>query len=134
MGQILNRITYVEDEPDIRAIVELALTKIGGFTLDICINGAEAIERTPEFMPDLILLDVMMPGIDGTEVLKQLQKNPETAQTPVIFMTAKAQRHEVEAYKAMGAIDVIPKPFDPLMLSSNIRKIWSNNLTREAAA
>ncbi len=133
MKNSLDRISYVEDEPDIRAVAELALTKIGGFTLDICANGAEAIERTPEFMPDLILLDVMMPGIDGKEVLKQLQKIPETARTPIIFMTAKAQRHEVEAYKALGAIDVIPKPFDPLMLSSNIRKIWSDNLTNKAA-
>lgn len=133
MKNSLDRISYVEDEPDIRAVAELALTKIGGFTLDICTNGAEAIERTPEFMPDLILLDVMMPGIDGTEVLKQLQRIPETARTPIIFMTAKAQRHEVEAYKALGAIDVIPKPFDPLMLSSNIRKIWSDNLTNKAA-
>ena len=124
MSDTLQRITYVEDEPDIRTIAELALTRIGGFTLQVCKSGQEAIARAPGFLPHLILLDVMMPGIDGLETLSRLRVQEETAATPVIFMTAKAQRHETEHYKSLGAIGVIPKPFDPLELPTTIAAIW----------
>jgi CheY-like chemotaxis protein len=124
MNPELKRITYVEDEPDIRTIGELALTKIGNFTVDVCCSGAEAIDKTPLFKPDLILLDVMMPGIDGIETFHSLQAIPETAGIPLIFMTAKAQKHEIQGYKDLGAIDVIPKPFDPMTLAQDITAIW----------
>ena len=120
----LKRITYVEDEPDIRTIAELALTRIGGFELQVCASGHEAVDQAPEFMPHLILLDVMMPGIDGLETLSRLRKQEATAKTPVIFMTAKAQRHETDEYRSLGAIGVIPKPFDPMELPTTIVAIW----------
>ena len=133
MNKGLKRITYVEDEPDIRAIAELALTMVGNFTIDVCSNGTEAIEKAPVFGPDLILLDIMMPGMNGIETFRLLQAIPETAGIPVIFMTAKAQKHEVEGYKDLGAVDVIPKPFDPMTLAHDITAIW-NRINAEKAA
>lgn len=128
----LKKITYVEDEPDIRAVAEIALTTIGGFSLDVCCSGTEALSKAPGFQPDLVLLDVMMPGIDGVETFRQLKSMPETQNIPVIFMTAKAQRHEVQEYKDHGAIDVIVKPFDPITLSDQISTIWNRYREEEA--
>lgn len=122
----LNRITYVEDEPDIREVAQITLETIGGFNLDICVNGVEAVEKAPEFEPDLILLDVMMPGMDGIETFKQLRSNPKLAKTPIIFMTAKAHPREIERYSDLGCAGVITKPFDPMTLSDKIRGIWDH--------
>jgi two-component system, OmpR family, response regulator len=124
MSKQLRRLTYVEDEPDIRAITEFALKEIGGFDLDVCASGPEAIERTPDFEPDLIILDVMMPGMDGIETFNRLRAIPKLARTPIIFMTAKAMKHETDRYRALGVADVIPKPFDPIALADRIREIW----------
>ncbi|MBD3669575.1 MAG: response regulator [Gammaproteobacteria bacterium] len=121
----LSKILYVEDEPDIQAVTKLALEEIGDFTLEVCSNGDEALEKAVSFAPDLLLLDVMMPGMDGPTTLKALREINEIASTPAIFMTAKVQPHEVEEYKALGAIDVIAKPFDPMTLSDNLRDIWN---------
>ncbi|MBU0726204.1 MAG: response regulator [Alphaproteobacteria bacterium] len=121
----LNRILYVEDEPDIREIGELALVDVAGFEVKACASGAEALEKGPAFGPDLVLLDVMMPGMDGITTFQKLRETPELAGTPVIFMTAKVQTTEVQRYLEMGALDVIPKPFDPMTLGETIRRIWS---------
>lgn len=120
----LKRIAYVEDEPDIRAVAELALSAVGGFELDVSADGDEALERIPAFAPDMVLLDVMMPGRSGPEVFRRLRALPGLAATPVVFMTAKAQTHEVEEYRALGAAGVIPKPFDPMTLPERVREIW----------
>lgn len=121
----LSRIAYVEDEPDIREVAGLALTEIGGFEVDVCASGQEAMERIPEFKPQLVLLDVMMPGMDGTEVLTQLRKLGHVKNVPVIFMTAKTRKEEVDRFLEIGAVAVIPKPFDPLILAGEIRSIWN---------
>lgn len=120
----LQRILYVEDEPDIRAVAKLALEMVGGFTVKICESGEEALREAAAFSPDLILLDVMMPGIDGPTTLKGLREQPTLAQVPAVFMTAKVQPAEVTRYKSLGAIDVIPKPFDPMTLAGQVRAIW----------
>lgn len=122
---VINNILYVEDELDIQTIAKIALGDIGGFTLETCSSGAEAIEKAKSFTPDLILLDVMMPDIDGPQTLEELRKIPNTASTPVIFMTAKVQAKEIEYYKSLGAIDVISKPFDPMTLAETIKKIMA---------
>ena len=122
----LKKILHVEDEPDIREIALLALETVGGFSVESCGSGDEALEKAPGFMPDLFLMDIMMPGMDGPATLVELRKKPEFADTPVIFMTAKAQAQEVVRFKELGAIDVITKPFDPITLSDQIRKIWDN--------
>lgn len=122
----LNKILHVEDEPDIQEIARLALETIGGFTVETCSSGQEALEGVSAFRPDLILLDVMMSGMDGPTTLGELRKLPETAKTPIIFMTAKVQSGEIDQFKGMGAIDVIAKPFDPTTLSDQIREIFNS--------
>jgi two-component system, OmpR family, response regulator len=134
MSDQLERITYVEDEPDIRSITEFALTEIGGFSLDVCASGAEALERAPRFHPDLIILDIMMLGMDGVETYKRLRATPDLAATPVVFMTAKAMNHEMDRYRALGAAEVIAKPFDPLLLSARLQQIWQEAHSARQAA
>lgn len=121
----LNRILYVEDEADIRVIAEIALEVVGGFTLTSCASGREALEMAERARPDLLLLDMMMPGMDGLSTLEALRAHPATADTPVVFMTAKVQAAEIAHYKSLGALDVISKPFDPMALAEQIRSIWS---------
>ena len=120
----LKRILYVEDEPDIQAVAKLALEALGGFEVKVCSSGKEALESVVAFSPDLILLDVMMPGMDGPTTLKAMRGLPELTQTPVVFMTAKVQPQEILEYKNLGAVDVIPKPFDPMTLADNVKQIW----------
>ncbi|MDP3171752.1 MAG: response regulator [Polaromonas sp.] len=124
MPKPLARILYVEDEPDIRMVAQMALEAVGGFTVIACASGSEALAAAPTATADLLLLDVMMPGMDGPSTLKALRDLPATATTPVIFMTAKVQATEVAQYMALGAIDVIHKPFDPMELSAQIGRIW----------
>lgn len=125
----LQNILYVEDEPDIQAVAGIALESIGGFTLKTCSNGQDAIDAAIDFQPDLILLDVMMPDMDGPTTLAELRKLPQLNDTPAMFMTAKVQPQEIDYLKSLGAIDVIPKPFDPMTLSEQIREIWLNYKT-----
>ncbi len=125
MTKPLNCILYVEDEPDIRMVAQMALEAVGGFKVIACASGQEALNAAPGAGADLLLLDVMMPGMDGPSTLKGLRELPATANTPVIFMTAKVQAAEVAAYKGLGALEVIPKPFDPMELSAQIQRIWA---------
>ena len=120
----LSRILYVEDEPDIRAVAKLALEIVGGLTVELCGSGHEALEKACQFKPDLILLDVMMPGMDGPTTLEALRQQPETAALPIAFMTAKVQASEVERYTGMGAIGVVAKPFDPMQLAGTVKQLW----------
>ncbi len=124
MAAELKRILYVEDESDIRTIAVAVLEAVGGFAVVACKSGEEAVKAAPEAHADLILLDVMMPGMDGPATLKALREIPETARTPAVFITAKVQPGEIEQFKALGAIDVIAKPFDPMKLSGQISEIW----------
>jgi len=124
MADKLTRILYVEDEPDIRMVARLALETVGGFTVEVCSSGSEALAKIAGFKPQLILLDVMMPDMDGPSTLGKLRELSEFTATPVIFMTAKVQPREVEGYKQLGAVDVIPKPFDPMSLASTVTAIW----------
>ncbi|MCP8897841.1 response regulator [Gilvimarinus xylanilyticus] len=129
MPRRLETILYVEDEPDIRAIAELALETVGDFTLLSCESGRQALKTAEQQHPDLILLDVMMPEMDGPEVLQKLRELPGFELIPAVFMTAKVQPGEVAEYINMGAVDVIAKPFDPLTLAVQIQDIW-NRLQR----
>jgi two-component system OmpR family response regulator len=122
-----SRILYIEDEPHIRTVAQIALEEVGGFAVALACSGNEGIEMAKTFLPDLILLDVMMPGMDGPSTLRALKEIPETAGIPVIFLTAKAQPKEIESYKRLGALDVLIKPFDPMTLSDEIRAIWERS-------
>jgi len=120
----LKRILMVEDDLDIQTVAQFALEAVGGFHVQVCGDGKTALEQTQAFQPDLILLDVMMPDMDGPAVLKALRANSQMANTPIIFMTAKVQPQEVAHYKELGALEVISKPFDPMLLSETIHQIW----------
>jgi len=124
---VLQKIMYVEDEPDIQAVARLALEAVGGFTVRICSSGPEALAVAAGFSPDLILLDVMMPGMDGPSTLQSLRALPDLSAIPVIFLTAKVQPAEIAQLKSLGALDVIAKPFDPMKLSDQVREIWARS-------
>ena len=115
----LTTVMYVEDDADIRAVTEFALDD-EGFELIICASGQEALENAAKQIPDLILLDVMMPGMDGPTTLEKLRELSDFKNIPVIFMTAKVQSAELEQYRALGAIGVINKPFNPMTLPEQI--------------
>jgi CheY-like chemotaxis protein len=115
------RILHVDDEPDIREVVDISLGLNPDFDVRACASGAEAITAAAEWSPLLILLDVMMPGMDGPATLMQLRNNPQTAAIPVIFMTARAQTREVEHFITLGAQGVISKPFDPMTLAVQVK-------------
>ena len=114
----------MEDEPDIQAVAELALEMVGGYQVTICNSGQEALNKVSGFAPDLILLDLMMPGMDGPTTLQNLHADPVNITVPVIFLTAKVQPSEVTQYQALGALNVIAKPFDPMTLAAQVRQIW----------
>ncbi|MEQ1530552.1 MAG: response regulator [Methylococcales bacterium] len=121
------KILYVEDETDIQTIAQIALETVGGFIVKICSSGEQALREVTGFAPDIILLDVMMPGLNGIQTLKQLQQKPECAAIPTVFMTARVQAAEVEHYLNLGAIDVIAKPFDPMTLADKVRTILNSS-------
>ena len=116
------RLLHVEDEPDIREITEFALED-EGFELFQCASGQAALELAETLAVDVLLLDVMMPGMDGPTTLQRLRALSHLADTPAIFMTAKVQPAEVRHLKELGAVEVIAKPFDPLALANQIRAI-----------
>jgi CheY-like chemotaxis protein len=120
----LRRILSVDDEADIREILALALEVVGGFQVALCGSGTEAIEMAPGFAPDLILLDVRMPDMDGPMTLQALRRLPQTAHTPVIFLTAKVGMDDIDRYRRLGALDVIVKPFDPMRIPDQILGAW----------
>jgi two-component system, OmpR family, response regulator len=130
----LRRILFVEDDPDIRMVGKMALEAIGGFSVLACGSGVEALTRLSDFAPDLILLDVMMPGMDGPATLGAVRETPAGRDLPVVFMTARVQAQEVAAYRDMGAEDVIAKPFDPMALSEQVLSVWRTMKARTDAA
>ena len=124
MNHSLNRILLVEDDVDIQVITKMALETGGGFTVQVCSSGRDAIEKAPVFKPDIILLDVMMPQMDGPTVLKELCEIPEVKSVPVIFLTARSQPKEIEKFKKMDIVGIISKPFDPMTIAEKVKNIW----------
>lgn len=122
----LKKILYVEDQKDIQIIAEYALAAISGYTVKTSNSGIEALAEIEAFEPDLLLLDVMMPGLDGPSTLQEIRKLDAYKNTPAIFMTAKILPNELADLMSQGAIAVIPKPFDPVTLGSEIQVIWDN--------
>ena len=131
MGAELRTVLYVDDEPDIREVVKLSLGLMATLTVHCCESGEQALEQLPELHPDLVLLDVMMPEMDGTTVLRRMRENPSLRDIPVMFMTAKALPEEVARFHALGAAGVIAKPFDPLRLAQDVLAKW-NGLQHDA--
>lgn len=120
----LKKIALVEDDRDVQTVVKIALETMGDFDVQLFSSGIELLQKADLLSADLILLDFMMPVMDGRKVLEKLHKIPNTADLPVIFLTAKVSDREIIDYKKMGAIGVIAKPFDPMTLADTIKNIW----------
>lgn len=119
----LETVLIVDDDDDIRTIGTISLGTVGGMSVRQASSGPEGASMAREEGPDVILLDMMMPGLDGLGTLAELRADPRTAEIPVIFMTAKAQSRDLPQYLAAGAIGVIAKPFDPMTLAEEVRAL-----------
>ena len=117
------KVLIVDDEPDIRRIAKLGLSRVGKMDVVEATNGTEALARAKEDLPDVVLLDVMMPGLDGPSTLARLREDPATSAIPVVFLTAKAIASEVDRLKSLGAAGVLTKPFDPMTLARELRAV-----------
>ena len=121
----LNRIVYVEDDEDIQRIVRMSLERVGKMTVAVVSDPTQAIETMAEFRPDLVMLDWMMPVMDGPALFRQMKLRPETSALPVVFITAKASQRDLDELRALGAAGTISKPFSPKDLPEQLRAIWA---------
>jgi CheY-like chemotaxis protein len=119
----IEQVLLIDDDPSIRKIAEISLSRVGKWRVLLADSGLQALDVVSREKPDVILLDVMMPGMDGPTTLKRLRENPSLCNTPIIFMTAKVQKHEIDTYCQMGAVGVISKPFDPMLLPAEVERI-----------
>ena len=118
-----HRILIIDDEDDIREVAAMSLETVAGWEVMVANSGAQGLIRAATYKPDAILLDVMMPGMDGPTTFRELQKNPVTAKIPVLFLTAKVQATDRRRFADLGIHAVLVKPFDPLTLSTQIAKV-----------
>ena len=123
-SQPLTRICYVEDDEDIQRIVRLSLERIGKMSVEIIGDPRLAIDGIVAFKPELVMLDWMMPGMDGPTLFRKMREDARTSSLPVIFMTAKASSVEMDELRALGAAGAISKPFSPKDLPDQLRAIW----------
>ncbi len=121
------RIMVVDDDPDIVSIALIALETMGGFTVETCSSGREALNRVSTFRPDMILLDAMMPEMSGPDTLQALSAQCGADLPPVVFFTGRVQPEDLVIFRQIGAADVIEKPFDPMSLAGKVRDIWARH-------
>jgi CheY-like chemotaxis protein len=124
MEKPLIKIMVVEDDPDIQLITRLSLEVGGGFDVLVCGSGYEAVQSGPAFEPELILMDMMMPGMDGLATMEALRKLPGMAAIPMVFFTANTHEQIRQDLLRRGALDIILKPIEPTALVEQIRAIW----------
>lgn len=115
------KLLHVEDDADIREIAQMSLDMTGEFEVVQCASGEDALKTVNDYTPDVILLDMMMPGMTGKQTLEQMRLLPHLVGVPAIFMTARAQQSEQDELRSMGASEVISKPFDPMTLADQIK-------------
>lgn len=125
-NESLERVLYIEDEEDIRIVADIALKTIGGLDTRCCASGPEGLATLETFPAQLILLDVMMPGMDGPSVLSEIRNNEQYQNTPIVFITAKVQADEVDQLLSLGANAVISKPFEPMDMAQKLKYIWED--------
>jgi CheY-like chemotaxis protein len=116
-----HRILIIDDEDDIREVAAMSLETVAGWEVMVANSGAQGLTRAAMYKPDAILLDVMMPGMDGPTTFRELRKNPATAKIPVLFLTAKVQAADRARFSDLGIQAVLVKPFDPLTLSTQVK-------------
>ena len=121
----LNRICYVEDDEDIQRIVRMSLERIGKMTVAVVSDPTKAIDAIVAFKPDMVMLDWMMPKMDGPTLFRQMKLRPETSSLPVVFIIVKASPHDLEELLRLGAVGAISKPFSPKDLPDQLRAIWA---------
>jgi CheY-like chemotaxis protein len=126
MSKALQKLLYVDDDADIREIVEMSLGLDGRVRVSSSAGGELALATMRSEQPDLVVLDVMMPGMDGPTILRHMRSDPQLQHIPVIFMTAKANPQEVARFRGLSAIGVIAKPFDPMTLGDQVRALWDS--------
>jgi two-component system cell cycle response regulator len=126
-GKALKSLLYVDDDADIREIVQMALSLDGGLKVHTSDGGERALLKMRVEQPDLVVLDVMMPGMDGPTLLRRMRSDPDLARIPVIFMTAKANTSETGRLRELSAIGVIAKPFDPMTLGKQVKALWESH-------
>lgn len=119
----IRRVLLIDDEPDIRRVGQMSLELIGRFDVLLAAGGEEGIALAHLERPDAILLDLMMPGIDGLETLRRLRADAATRAVPVVMMTASAKGREVDRCLDLGACGVLAKPFDPITLPGELRRL-----------
>ena len=122
----LQRILLADDEPDILEIARIALQTVGGYEVSACTSGAELLERLPEFDPDLVVIDVLMPDMAGLEVLENVRATPGYETVPVIFLTGLVQEKDLQELRQSDAAEIIRKPFDPMTLADRIDGVWES--------
>ena len=120
----LSRICYVEDDEDIQRIVRMTLERVGKMTVEVVSDPMLAIETIAGFKPDLVMLDWMMPGMDGPTLFRKMLETESVRNYPVVFITAKASQRELDELRALGAAGTISKPFSPKDLPGQLRAIW----------
>ncbi|QDL10495.1 response regulator [Brasilonema octagenarum UFV-E1] len=125
---VAKRILYIDDEPNIQLIVKTCLKNLGGWEVEVAQSAAEGLIKAQELKPDAIILDVMMPEMDGVACLQQLRLNAKTQAIPIVFLTSKSNITERCRFLALGAVGAIAKPFNPLTLVSQIAKFLDWNL------
>ncbi|MDH3813726.1 MAG: response regulator [Acidobacteriota bacterium] len=123
----MQRILIADDEPDILEISRIALETVGGFEVSVCSSGKTLLERLPEFGPDLVIVDVLMPDMTGPEVFEEIRRRPEYDEVPVIYLTGVIQEEELEDLRETGVADIILKPFDPMTLADRINGVWKGS-------
>ncbi len=123
----LETVLLIDDDPFIRQVATLALEQVGGLDIDSVASGAEALATLQHRVPDLILLDVMMPEMDGPATLERLRLTTDTSSVPVIFLTGKTVAAERERLVELGAIGVLAKPFDPMTLAELVQELWDTH-------
>jgi two-component system, OmpR family, response regulator len=121
----LQRICYVEDDEDIQRIVRMSLERVGKMTVEVVTDSMKAIEVMAAFKPDLVMLDWMMPGMDGPTLFRKMKQEPEVSALPVVFITAKATQRDTDELLTLGAAGVLSKPFSPKDLPDQLRAIWA---------
>ena len=121
----LAKVCYVEDDEDIQRIVRMSLERVGKLTVAVVSDPTQALQAFAEFRPDLVMLDWMMPVLDGPALFRQMKLRPETSALPVVFITARASQRDLDELKSLGAAGTISKPFSPRDLPEQLRAIWA---------
>lgn len=121
----LRKILYVEDDVDIQMIARLSLETVGGYDLMLCDSGAEALAQAAGYGPDLLLLDMMLPDMDGPETLSRLRADAQLSSVPAVFLTARTDAWLGPVWRDLGVIGVLRKPFDPMTLPEQVRALWA---------